>query len=58
MPDFTPKGGLLTRGNLLFLIGVAVGIYEVVWGGGRPFVLAFSAALLGLKFTLPGNGKE
>ena len=48
---------LSTKGNFLFCLGSAIGIYEVVWGGGRPFVLAFAAALLGLKFTLP-DGKE
>jgi len=47
---------IVTKGNILFLSGLGIGIYEVLMGGGRPFVLAFSAALLGLKFTLPDNG--
>jgi hypothetical protein len=48
---------VFTRGNWMLVLGSALGVYEVVWGGGRPFVLGFAAALLGLKFTLP-SGKE
>jgi hypothetical protein len=48
---------ILSRGNLLTATGLAGFFYElIVTGKDRPFILAFCAALVGLRFTLP-NGK-
>lgn len=50
---------ILSRGNLLTAAGLGGFIYElVVTGKDRPFILAFCAALVGLRWTLPErNGK-
>lgn len=41
------------RSALLFVVGVGLGVYEVIvrQGPERPFVLAFIAALVGVPFV-------
>jgi len=53
----------ITRSRFLDALATVIALAEVFLFGGRPFVLAFAAALFGLKWTLPldekrnGNGK-
>lgn len=49
---------LLTRSRFLDALATVITIAEVFLFGGRPFVLAFAAALFGLKWTLPLDEKR
>ena len=50
--------GLLTRQRYFDILGTVIAIVEVFVFGGRPFVLAFAAALFGLRFTLPADERR
>lgn len=48
----------ITRSRFLDALATVISISEVFFLGARPFVLAFAAALFGLKYTLPLDEKR
>jgi hypothetical protein len=50
--------GLLNRRSIMFALGAAGFLHELVIGGAeRPFLLALCGALMGLPFVLAADGK-
>ena len=50
--------GRVTRQRFFDAMATCIVVAEVGFLGGRPFVLAFAAALYGLRFTLPDRKGE
>ena len=48
----------ITRSRFLDALATVICLSEVFFLGARPFVLAFAAALFGLKYTLPLDEKR
>jgi hypothetical protein len=54
--DKSPKDKVITKGNILLVVGIAIIIFEVIWSEveGRPFsiqVILVGAALCGIQIA-------
>jgi hypothetical protein len=48
----------VTRSRFLDALATVICLVEILFLGGRPWVLGFAAALFGLKFTLPIDSRR
>ena len=48
----------ITRSRFLDALATVIALTEIFALGARPFVLAFAAALFGLKYTIPLDAKR